>query len=144
MQIEVKLSGPIFERIKSAGDWEEKYRRIIAAGQKLASLSATEKTDDIKVRGCQAQVWLVAALDAKGHVVFRAESDALIVNGLIALLLEEFSARSPDEILQKSLQFIEDLGLAQHLSPSRTNGLHAMIKQMKFYALAYKAKGSAT
>ncbi len=120
-------------------DWESKYRRLIGLGKELPVMPENLKTDDNKVRGCQSQVWLHARFE-NGKVFFTADSDASIVKGLIALLLRVYSGLSPQEILAQSPDFIQELGLNANLSQARSNGLVAMIKQIKFYALAFSAK----
>ncbi|MBI1318550.1 MAG: SufE family protein [Candidatus Hydrogenedens sp.] len=119
-------------------DWESRYRKIIQLGKALPDMPEERKTEDNKVKGCQSQVWLHAALE-NGRLVFQADSDAAIVRGLIALLLEVYSGQTPAEILAADQTFIDDIGLIEHLSQTRSNGLSAMIKQIKYYALAYDA-----
>ncbi len=120
--------------------WEDRYRHIIDLGKSLPPMREDDKTEDLKVRGCQSQVWLKAELRPDRTLHFIADSDALIVKGLIAMLLRIYSDRTPQEILASDPDFIRELGLAQHLSPSRANGLNAMIKQIKYYALAFQMK----
>lgn len=131
-----------FQQFKT---WEDKYKRIIALGKELTPLPDEEKSEDLKVKGCQSQVWLKADLTSEGKIHFRADSDALIVRGLIAILLKVFSDQSPKDILQANVDFIHEMGLSSHLSASRANGLQSMIKQIKYYASAYdyllKSKG---
>ncbi len=119
-------------------DWEARYKRIIELGKKLEALPEEFKTEDLKVKGCQSQVWLKADLNSEGLVTFRADSDALIVKGLVYLLVHFYSERRAEEILALQPKFIENIGLAEHLSPSRANGLMAMIKQIKYYASAFQ------
>jgi cysteine desulfuration protein SufE len=119
---------------------QEMYEHIIELGKSLPGLPASEQTDENKVRGCQSSVWLVSKLNEDGTITFRGDSDALIVKGLVALVLRVFSGHTPDEILNADLHFIDKIGLRNMLSPTRSNGLAAMIKQIKFYALAYKTK----
>lgn len=120
-------------------DWEERYKRLIDIGKKLPKMPEELYDEKFKVRGCQSQVWLHAGLNEKKNVEFKADSDALIVKGLVALLLEVYSDSTPEEILTASPQFLKDLGLEGHLSPSRANGLYAMLKQILYYAQAYQA-----
>lgn len=117
--------------------WEEKYLKIISLGKELAPMPDELKIDDLKVKGCQSQVWLHARLDQNKNIFFQADSDALIVKGLVALLLKVYSGRTPKEILATQPYFIQSLGLGSNLSPSRANGLHAMVKQIQYYALAF-------
>lgn len=119
-------------------DWEARYRRIIELGKALEPLPEEFKIEDLKVQGCQSQVWLKADLTPAGLVVFRADSDALIVRGLIAILLQVFSQSAPAEILAARLDFLDEMGLKEHLSPSRANGLMSMVKQIKYYAAAFQ------
>ena len=120
-------------------DWMDKYEYIIELGKNVPILEEKFKTDDNLISGCQSRVWLQADIQ-DGKVVFQAESDALIVKGIVALLIRVLSGHTPDEILEADLYFIEQIGLREHLSPTRSNGLLAMLKQMKLYALAFKAK----
>lgn len=119
--------------------WQDKYEYIIELGKKLRGYPEDKQTAEYKVKGCQSSVWLVTD-EKNGRVIFKADSDSTIVKGLIALLIRVLDGRSPDEILEAKLEFIAKTGLQQHLAQTRANGLAAMIKQMKMYALAYKAK----
>lgn len=119
-------------------NWEDRYKKIIELGKALPELPAEKKVEDAKVKGCQSQVWILARLDGD-KIVFEADSDALIVRGLVALLLRLYSHATPMEILSTPPEFIQAIGLESKLSPSRANGLLAMIKQMKFYAMAFQA-----
>lgn len=133
----------IVEEFSLFDSWDDKYEYIIDLGKKLAPLEDQYKTDDNKVRGCQSTVWLVA--DYKdGNVYFKAESDAVIVKGLISMLIRVLSGHTPDEIIQAQLNFIQQIGMTTHLAQTRSNGLLAMVKQMKNYALAFKAKTQYT
>jgi cysteine desulfuration protein SufE len=120
-------------------DWEARYTRIIQMGRQLPIFPESLKTEDLKVRGCQSQVWLKADLLPDGHIQFQADSDALIVKGLIAILLFVFSNNTPVEVLNAKVDFLQEMGLTAHLSPSRTNGLMSMVKQIKYYAAAFQA-----
>ena len=121
--------------------WEEKYEYIIELGKKLAPLDDKYKVDENKIKGCQSTVWLVS--DYKDGIVnFTAESDSIIVRGLVSLLIKVISGHQPDEIINAKLEFINRIGMTQHLAQTRSNGLLSMVKQMKFYAMAYKAKHS--
>ena len=120
-------------------DWLDRYQLLIDLGSEQEPLPVEYKTDNNLIEGCQSRVWLQADyIDGKVH--FRAESDALIVKGIVSLLIKVYSDRTPDEILDNEPYFVEAIGLKEHLSPTRSNGLVAMIKQMKLYALAFKAK----
>ena len=117
----------------------DKYQLLIDLGNEQEELDAKYKTDDNLIDGCQSRVWLQADL-VDGKIIFQAESDALIVKGIISLLIKVVSGHTPDEILNSDLYFIEKIGLKEHLSPTRSNGLLAMVKQMRMYALAFKAQ----
>lgn len=118
-------------------DWMDKYGYLIELGNELKELDPKEKTDQNLIKGCQSRVWLVAEMN-DGIINFRGESDAVIVKGLVALLLRVVTGRTPKELIENDLHFIDDLGLKQHLSPTRSNGLLAMVKQIRLYAVAYK------
>lgn len=121
-------------------DWMEKYEYIIELGKDLPMIDAALKTPENVIKGCQSTVWLHA--EKKGdQVVFTADADAIIAKGIIALLIQVLSHEKPDDILNAKLEFIKEIGLQEHLSPTRSNGLLAMIKQMKLYALGLKMKG---
>lgn len=135
LQNRIDLLAEEFAKLES---WEERYKKIIALGKELPDLPDADKVDKNKVKGCQSQVWLTAKLDEKREVVFSADSDALIVRGLVSVLLRIYSQAKPEEILNTSPDFLEKLGFKSNLSPSRTNGLYAMVKQIQYYALAFK------
>ena len=119
--------------------WDDKYEYIIDLGKRLPPLDPKYKTDENRVRGCQSSVWLVA--DYKdGKLFFQAESDAVIVKGLISMLIRVLNKRTPDEIIEAKMDFIREIGMMTHLAQTRSNGLLSMVKQMKHYALAYKIK----
>lgn len=120
-------------------DWQDKYEHLIELGKDLPLIAPENKTEENIVRGCQARVWLNAQ-QQNGHIHFTADSDAMITKGLIALLVRVLNDRTPQEILNTPLTFIDTIGLREHLSPNRANGLSAMIDQMKRYALAYSTK----
>lgn len=120
-------------------DWEERYKHLIEIGKKMPEMDETHKVSTNLVKGCQSQVWLYADLK-DGKLIFQADSDASIVKGLVALLTYVYSESTPDEVLMTKPTFLEDIGLKEHLSMSRANGLNSMIKQISLYALAYKAK----
>jgi cysteine desulfuration protein SufE len=126
----------ILDEFKAYDDWMDRYGYLIELGNDLPELPQAEKSDQYLIRGCQSRVWLVPEL-TEGRIYFRGESDAVIVKGLIALLLRVTSGRTPREIIDNDLHFIDDLGLKQHLSPTRSNGLLAMVKQIRLYAVAY-------
>jgi cysteine desulfuration protein SufE len=128
----------IIDEFSELNEWEERYRRIIEYGRELAPMNEAHKTDKNKVKGCQSTVWLHASLD-DGNVRFEGESDAMIVNGLIALLLKVYSGATPAEIVTTPPNFVEATGLSSHLSQTRANGLAAMVKQIKMYAAVFQA-----
>lgn len=130
----------IIEEFSEMDDWMDRYQLLIDMGEEQAPLPAEEKNESNLIDGCQSRVWIVCD-EQNGRLHFRAESDALIVKGIIALLIRVINDHTPQEILDAKLHFIDDIGLREHLSPTRSNGLLAMIKQINFYALAYKAKG---
>ena len=120
-------------------DWQDRYEHLIELGKDLPLIAPEHKVDDNLVRGCQSRVWLNAEPN-NGLVHFTADSDAMITKGLVALLVRVLNDRTPEEILSTPLTFIDTIGLREHLSPNRSNGLVAMLDQMKRYALAYSAK----
>lgn len=134
-----ELQDEVIEEFSEFDDWMDKYQLLIDLGNEQPPLDPIYKTDKNLIDGCQSRVWLQADLE-NGKVTFRAESDALIVKGIISLLIRVISEHTPDEILNADLYFIEKIGLKEHLSPTRSNGLLAMVKQMRMYALAFKAK----
>lgn len=129
----------IIRQFELLGDWQERYKYIIKLGQKLPPLEEEHKTDDNLVRGCQSQVWLKTDLK-ENRIQFHADSDAAITKGLVALLVNVYSDEAPDEILNEEPVFIKKIGMEKHLSPTRSNGLASMVRQMKIYAMAYKSK----
>ncbi|WP_320111486.1 SufE family protein [Draconibacterium orientale] len=131
-----EIQQEIIEEFSMYEDWMDKYAYLIELGNDLEALDAKDKNDQNIIKGCQSRVWLVAELK-DGKVYFKGESDAVIVKGLVALLLRVVSGRTPKELLETELHFIDDLGLKQHLSPTRSNGLLAMVKQIRLYAVAY-------
>lgn len=132
-----ELQDEVIAEFGDFDDWMDKYQLLIDLGNEQAPLDEAYKTDSNLIEGCQSRVWLQADL-VDGKVRFRAESDALIVKGIVALLIRVVSGHTPDEILDADLYFIERIGLKEHLSPTRSNGLLAMVKQMRVYALAFK------
>ena len=134
-----EVQDEIIEEFSGFDDWMDKYQLLIDMGSGQEPLPEEYKTEQNLIDGCQSRVWLQADY-REGRVVFRAESDALIVKGIVDLLVRTLSGRTPQEILDADLYFIDRIGLKEHLSPTRSNGLVAMLKQMKMYALAFKAK----
>ncbi|MFO7847655.1 MAG: SufE family protein [Balneolaceae bacterium] len=131
----------IIREFQALSDWQERYKHIIKTGQKLPPLEDEHKVEENLVRGCQSQVWLATDFE-DGKVKFRADSDAAITKGLVALMVKFYSGEDPDTILATNPEFIKKIGMQEHLSPTRSNGLASMIKQMKIYAMAYKAKAA--
>lgn len=134
-----ELQDEVIEEFSDFDDWMDKYQLLIDLVNEQEPLYPQYKTEQNLIDGCQSRVWLQADL-TDGKVVFQAESDALIVKGIIALLIKVVSGHTPDEILNSDFYFIEKIGLKEHLSPTRSNGLLAMVKQMRMYALAFKTK----
>ena len=134
-----ELQDEVIEEFSGFDDWMDKYQMLIDLGNDLETLNEKYKTEQNLIDGCQSRVWLQCDY-VDGKLVFTADSDALIVKGIIALLIQVLSGHTPTEILDADLYFIDKIGLREHLSPTRSNGLLAMIKQIKAYALAYKAK----
>lgn len=122
--------------------WEEKYRRVIEYGKAMPAMKPEDRTEEAKVKGCQSQVWLHARPTSQGRIQYWGESDALIVNGLLAVLMKIYSGSTPDEVLSASPDFIKEIGFSENLSPSRANGLMAMIKQIVNFAQGFKILAS--
>ena len=133
------IQDEIIEEFTGFDDWLDRYQLLIDLGNEQEPLPEEYKTDNNLIEGCQSRVWLQADV-IDGKIIFRAESDALIVKGIVALLIKVYSGHTPDEILASEPYFVEAIGLKEHLSPTRSNGLVAMIKQMRLYALAFKTK----
>ncbi len=129
----------IIKEFENLADWTDRYEHIIELGKSLPLLDDRYKTDNNLISGCQSRVWLHTEFN-EGKVVFIADSDALITKGIVSLLIRVLSGQTPDDIINAGLGFIDKIGLKEHLSPTRSNGLVAMVKQMKLYALAFKAK----
>ncbi len=130
----------IIEEFSVFDDWFDKYALIIEYANKLKPLDEKKKTPQNIIEGCQSRVWIDASLNEKGQVVFVGDSDAVIVRGILALLLYVLSEHTPQEIIESELYFIEKIGLKEHLSPTRSNGLVAMMKQLKLYSIAFSSK----
>lgn len=129
----------IVSEFKKFQDWESRYKHLINLGKSLPAMNEDHRVEGNKVRGCQSQVWLFAELDGD-KIHYSGDSDAAIVKGIVALLLKIYGERTPSEILGLDQSFVDEIGLKQHLSMSRANGLSAMMKQIQMYAVAYKAK----
>ena len=137
-----EIEKEIAEEFSLFDSWDDKYEYIIDLGKKLSPLEDQYKIDENRVRGCQSIVWLVADY-RDGKIFYKAESDAVIVKGLISMLIRVLSGRSPDDIIEAKLNFIQQIGMTTHLAQTRSNGLLAMVKQIKNFALAYKLKNTA-
>ena len=129
----------MIEEFSDFDDWMDKYALLIDLGNSLPPLEEKYKTESNLIEGCQSRVWLQADYE-DGKIIFKGESDAVIVKGIVSLLINTISGHTPQEILDTDLYFIEKIGLKEHLSPTRSNGLVAMIKQMRMYALAFRTK----
>lgn len=129
----------IIDEFSMFDDWEERYQYVIDLGNSLPLIKEQYKTDENIIKGCQSKVWLHGE-ENDGKVVFTADSDAILTKGIIAILIRVFSNQSPSAILEADTAFIDEIGLKEHLSPTRANGLVSMIKQIKMYALAFQAK----
>ncbi len=134
-----KIQEGIIEEFDLLEDWMDKYEYLIELGKELPLIDDEHRTDDNLIRGCQSRVWLHPELK-DGKVLFSADSDAIITKGLISLLLRVFSNQEPDAIANASIEFIDKIGLSEYLSPTRSNGLLSMVKQIKLYAVAFRAK----
>ena len=139
MQTINEIQDEIIEEFADLDDWMDRYQLLIDMGGETEPLPDSDKVEQNLIDGCQSRVWLVCD-EKEGRLYFRAESDALIVKGIVTLLIRVLSGHTPDEILDADLYFIEKIGLREHLSPTRSNGLLAMLKQMRAYVMAFKAK----
>ena len=134
-----EIQDELIEEFSLFGDWMEKYEHIIQMGKELPLIDDQYKTDENLIKGCQAKVWLHAE-HRNGKVYFTADSDAIITKGLVSMVVRVLSDHIPKEIVNADLYFVDKIGLRSHLSPTRSNGLLSMLKQMKMYAVAYQAK----
>ena len=135
----IDIQSQIIDEFEIMDDWMEKYEYMISLGKSLPKMDNDFKNDSNLIKGCQSRVWLHAELK-NDNIFFYADSDAIITKGIIAILIRVFSKQHPDEILNADTKFIDQIGLKEHLSPTRANGLVSMIKQIKMYALAYKTQ----
>ena len=138
MQIE-KIQEEIVEEFAMFEDWMQRYEYMIELGKSLPLINEQYKTDDNIIKGCQSKVWVHAELE-EDKLVFTADSDAIITKGIIAILIQVFSNQKPADIIEANTNFIDEIGLKEHLSPTRANGLVSMIKQLKLYAVAYQTQ----
>jgi len=134
-----EIETQIVDEFSMFEDWMDKYNYLIELGRSLPLIDEKYKTDQYVISGCQSKVWLHAAFQ-DGKVIFTADSDAIITKGIIYILIRVLSNHTPDEIIASNMDFVDQIGLKEHLSPTRSNGLTSMIKQMKLYALAFKTK----
>ncbi|GGG39541.1 Fe-S metabolism protein SufE [Croceivirga lutea] len=134
-----EIQNEVVDEFSMFDDWMQKYEYIIEMGKSLPLIDENYKTDDNIIKGCQSKVWVHAELD-KDRLVFTADSDAIITKGIIAVLIRVFSNQKPQEIIDADTDFIDEIGLKEHLSPTRANGLVSMIKQLKLYAVAYQTQ----
>ena len=137
-----EIQDEIIEEFSAFDDWMDKYALLIELGNSLAPLDDKYKTESNLIEGCQSRVWLQADY-SDGLIHFQGESDVVIVKGIVSLLIKIISGHTPDEILNADLYFVDKIGLKEHLSPTRSNGLVAMLKQMRLYAMAFKSKEEA-
>ena len=135
-----QIQNDIVDEFSEVDDWMDRYAMIIDLGNNLPEIDEKYKTPDHLIEGCQSRVWLNAELSEDGKVHYTADSDAIIVKGIISLLIQVLNDQMPDDILKSDLHFIDEIGLSEHLSPTRSNGLLAMVKQMRLYALAFQAQ----
>jgi len=134
-----EIQEEIIEEFSSLDEWMDKYNYLIELGREIPLLKEEDRREEYLIQGCQSRVWLKAEL-IDGQIRFLADSDAIITKGIAALLIRVMDNHSPDEILENELSFIEEIGLKEHLSPTRSNGLVSMLRQMRYYAIAYKSK----
>ena len=134
-----EIQDEIVDEFSMFDDWMQRYEYLIDLGKSLPLIAEEDKTEERLIKGCQSQVWVHAEMK-DGKLIFTADSDAIITKGIIALLIRVFSNQTPQDIAQSSIRFIDEIGLKEHLSPTRANGLVSMIKQLKHYAIAFQAK----
>jgi len=135
----IEIQKEIIEEFASLGEWMERYNYLIDLGKNLPMIDQAYRNDEYLIRGCQSRVWLNAEL-RDGIIYYTADSDAIITKGIAALMIRVFTGHTPDEVLKADLGFIDQIGLKEHLSPTRSNGMVSMINQIRYYAMAYKAK----
>lgn len=133
------IQDEIIDEFSAMDDWMDRYSLLIDFGNELPALPEKDKTEQNLIEGCQSKVWFTAHLE-DGKIVYQGDSDAILVKGIVALLIKVLSGHTPKEILESDLYFVERINLKEHLSPTRSNGLVAMLKQMRYYALAFEAK----
>lgn len=134
-----EIQEEIIEEFEMFGDWTDRYEHIIELGKTLPLIKEEEKRDDLLIKGCQSRVWLKSDYE-DGKIVLTSDSDAIITKGIIAILIRVFSNQTPEDIINSDMDFIDAIGLKEHLSPTRANGLVSMMNQIKMYAVAYQAQ----
>ncbi len=134
-----EIQEEIIDEFSMFDDWMQRYEYMISLGKSLPLIDEKYKTDDYLIKGCQSKVWVHAALEGD-QLIFKADSDAIITKGIIAILIRVFSHQKPEDIMEADTSFIDEIGLKEHLSPTRANGLVSMIKQIKLYAIAFKTQ----
>lgn len=134
-----EIQKEIVEEFAGLGEWMERYNYLIELGKNLPMISQAYRNDEFLIRGCQSRVWLNAELK-EGRIYYSADSDAIITKGIAALMVRVFTGQTPDDIINADLGFIDEIGLKEHLSPTRSNGMVSMINQMRYFAMAYRAK----
>ena len=134
-----EIQEEIIDEFSMFDDWMQRYEYMISLGKSLPLIDQSYKTDDYLIKGCQSKVWVHASLDGD-RLFFKADSDAIITKGIIAILIRVFSNQKPEDIIEAETSFIDEIGLKEHLSPTRANGLLSMIKQIKLYAIAFKTQ----
>ena len=130
----------VVEEFSMFSDWMEKYEYIIETGKELYPMEESEKIEENLIKGCQSRVWLTARKNEEGDLIFSADSDAIITKGLVALMVKVLSGAKPEDVASVDLHFLDDIGLHEHLSPTRSNGLASMVKQMKMYGLVFSQR----
>ncbi len=143
MQTIPEIEHQIVQEFSKFDEWLDRYNYLIELGRECPMISESEKTEANLIKGCQSRVWLGTEF-VEGRIIFKADSDAVITKGIASLLIRVLSNQTPDDILNADLSFLDTIGLRAHLSPTRSNGLTSMIKQMKLYAMAYKMKFTAS
>ncbi len=139
----IEVQNHLVKEFEELDSWEDKYSKIIKFGRELPAMTDEHKTEKNKIEGCQSQVWMHAKFD-DGKMYIEADSDAMIVKGLIALLVKVYSGHEPNEIISSPPEFLQKIGIDNHLSPTRKNGLGAMLKQIQLYAITFKALATAS
>jgi cysteine desulfuration protein SufE len=140
MKLLEERQNEVVEEFSMFSDWMEKYEYIIETGKELYPMEESEKIEENLIKGCQSRVWLTARINEEGDLIFSADSDAIITKGLVALMVRVLSGTKPEDVASVDLHFLDDIGLHEHLSPTRSNGLASMVKQMKMYGLVFSKR----